>query len=344
MKLPSTLLCLPLAVLNVSGENRAVLYMTSEAASVESFLAHAEKIDILIPTIYSADEKGVVTGSPDPRVLETARRRRVPVMPIIANPGFKRQTIHGLLGNPAARARAARSLLEECRRHQYYGIQLDFENIPAADREALTALVRDTAALFAPEGFRLSIAVMYQTSEGPVQSAYSRWLWDNWLGAYDLGQIAGHVEFISVMTYDQHTERTPPGPVAGFPWVEEALQHCLTRLPREKLSLGIPLYGRRWFAAAPAGEGAPATATVKAPEAIELAARMGVEPRWDERDRAPWFSFYRDGLQEYVFYNDARSFRERYQLARRRQLHGFSAWVLGAEDPDIWRELPEARR
>ena len=56
-------------------------------------------------------------------------------------------------------------------------------------------------------------------------------------------------------------------------------------------------------------------------------------------ERAPWYYFYRDHVREYVFYNDARSFRNRLEIARRHSLHGFSAWVLGAEDPDIWKEL-----
>ena len=77
---------------------------------------------------------------------------------------------------------------------------------------------------------------------------------------------------------------------------------------------------------------------------LELAAQNQIAPAWDDRERAPWFWFYRNGLREYVFYNDARSFRERYALARSRGLHSFSSWVLGAEDPEVWKELPRAQR
>ncbi|MBI3698021.1 MAG: glycosyl hydrolase, partial [Acidobacteria bacterium] len=253
---------------------------------------------------------------------------------------FHQVTVHAMLSNPQARARVARSLLEECRRHSYYGFQLDFENIPATDRENLTTLVRDTAALLGTEGFRLSIAVMYQASAERPASGYQRWLWDQWLGAYDLREIARHVEFLSVMTYDQHTERTPPGPIAAYPWVEQVLDFCLQQAPKEKLSLGIPLYGRRWHTGLLRGEGSQAAASVNHHEALELAAQHHAAPIWDELERAPWFWFYRDGLREYVFYNDGRSFRERYELTRQRGLHGFSAWVLGAEDPEIWKALP----
>jgi spore germination protein YaaH len=185
---------------------------------------------------------------------------------------------------------------------------------------------------------------MYQIGAEAARSDYGRWLNENWLAAYDLRDLAKHADFLSVMTYDQHTERTPPGPIAALPWVRQALDACLRLVPAEKLSLGIPLYGRRWFAGATAGEGDVATATLKSPEAVLLAEQMHTLTQWDREDRAPWFSFYRDGLREYVFYNDARSFRERYDLAREQRLHGFSAWVLGAEDPAIWTDLPAARR
>ncbi len=323
---------------------KAVLYLTAEPGSVGSLLEHLDKIDILVPSVYTADEQGVVRGAVDARVLEAARQARLPVMPIVLNPGFQQETVHRMLVDPAARQRLAKMLLEECGRHGYRGFQLDFENIPAPDRPALSALIRETSALLGREGFRLSIAVMYQSEAYPGRGPYTRWLWENWLGAYDLAEIAGHVEFVSVMTYDQHTERTAPGPIAGFYWVEEILHYCLRMIPKEKLSLGIPLYGRRWYAGSLGKEPSVLTATLSAPEAARLAEQRKVEPQWEASDRAPWYWFTRDEVREYVFYNDARSFRERYDLARRHGLHGFSAWVLGAEDPQIWKELPVARR
>jgi len=323
----------------------AIFYLTREAASVRSFVAHAEKIDIVIPTWYTADAYGLVSGQPDQVVLDAARKHGVKVTPIIVNPDFHQPTVHAMLASPEARSRVAQSLLEECRKHGYHGIQFDFENIPATDRDLLTTLVRDTAALLNPAGFRLSIATMYQTTPGrPASGAFAQWLWDNWLGVYDLAAISRHVDFVSVMTYDHHTERTPPGPIAGYPWVEQVLDHCLKLIPKEKFSLGIPLYGRRWYAGTARGEGNQATGTLKYQEALELAGQFRVSPVWDERERAPWFWYYRDGLREYAFFNDARSFRERYALTRARGLHSFSSWVLGAEDPEIWKGLAQGQR
>src|SRR6266571_6481616 len=48
---------------------KAIFYMTREPQSVHSFLAHADKIDILSPNWYSMDSSGLVSGGPNPQVL-----------------------------------------------------------------------------------------------------------------------------------------------------------------------------------------------------------------------------------------------------------------------------------
>jgi hypothetical protein len=58
---------------------KALFYMTETPASVNSFLEHASRIDILVPAWYQMDADGLVTGASDPRVLNAAREHHVPV-------------------------------------------------------------------------------------------------------------------------------------------------------------------------------------------------------------------------------------------------------------------------
>lgn len=53
---------------------------------------------------------------------------------------------------------------------------------------------------------------------------------------------------------------------------------------------------------------------------------------------------YRDHTREWVFYTDGRTLDDRYKLAQDRGIQGFCAWVLGDEDPAIWRRIPDAKR
>ena len=81
----------------------ALFYMTDSPEAIRSFLAHADKIDLLVPTWYHADENGLVTGSPNPLVLETAKQHHVPIMPILAL--FNKKQFHELSLNLAAQDR-----------------------------------------------------------------------------------------------------------------------------------------------------------------------------------------------------------------------------------------------
>lgn len=330
---------------------KALFYMTQRTESVQSFLIHADKIDILVPTWYSVDGAGLVWGGPDEHVMQVAQEHHVAVMPIIVNTGagtkqgFDQQSLHELAGNSAARAHLIGALVEECKKHGYTGFQFDFENVLWTDRDVLTQLVTDAAAALHKAGFQLSIATVPNAPGYPGQGRFARWIYANWRGAYDLKALAEQVDLICLMTYDEHTSFTPPGPVAGYTWVTQNLDYALQSVPKQKLSLGIPLYGYRWYAGEPGKTNEPAeTATYVGDNDV----RMLIDThhpslQWDATDKAAWFYFYRDQTREWVFYTDARTFKERLDLVKARGLQGFCSWVLGQEDPAIWQHLPSHR-
>src|SRR5437016_8539483 len=81
---------------------RSIFYMTREPKSVRSFLAHADKVDILSPNWYSVDSSGLVSGEANPQVMGTARQHHVPVMPLVVNGGFAQEEVHKFFGNGPA--------------------------------------------------------------------------------------------------------------------------------------------------------------------------------------------------------------------------------------------------
>jgi len=327
---------------------KALFYMTREPKSVRSFLAHADKVDILVPAWYAVDSDGLISGGPNPLVLETAKQHHVPVMPIVANGDFVQEEFHRLLGNAVAANHMFDQLIRACKENGYSGIQFDFENVHWTDRSALSDLVRAAAAAFHREGLQLSIATVPNAPGGPAgEGGFAAWIYENWRGAYDLKPLAESVDLICLMTYDQHTRWTAPGPVAGWGWTNANLDYALKAVPPQKLSLGIPLYGYHWFAGTPEkGEGKsgekpnPSAEYIGTDDALDLAKTYNGHIEWDTTDRSAWFYFYRGDMREWIFFTDAHTFRERYNLVKERNLQGFCSWVLGTEDPAIWDLLP----
>jgi len=208
------------------------------------------------------------------------------------------------------------AMIRECKLHGYTGFQFDFENIEWTDRDQLTKLVQVSADALHQAGLQLTIATVPNAPGYPGAGGFAKWIYTDWRGAYDIAAIAKSVDLVCFMTYDQHTRWTMPGPVAGWDWTIDNLNYALKVVPKEKPSLGIPLYGYHWYT------GAPTEDTPSSP------------------GHSAYFFFYRDQMREWVFFTDLRTFQDRYQLVQKNNLQGFCSWVLGEEDPAIWKFLP----
>jgi spore germination protein YaaH len=249
------ILFLFVSTLVAAAQPKALFYMIDNTNSVKSFIEHVDKIDILVPAWYSVDGNGLLWGGPNPSVLQTAAQHHVPVMPIVAS--SQQAELHKLFTTPAARKASIEAILAQCRKNGYSGFQFDFENVIWTDRDLLSDLAAETAAALHKEGLQLSIATVPNSPGAPGKSAYSHWLYANWRGSYDLQAPDKSVDLICLMTYDQNTRWTSPGPVAGYPWTLQQLEYALQFVPKEKLSLGIPVYGYHWFAGDPGKDEKP---------------------------------------------------------------------------------------
>jgi spore germination protein YaaH len=323
----------------------ALFYMLDSPESRRSFEAHSSQIDLLVPAWYKTDANGMVTGAPDPTTLQRAHEEKLPVMPLVGLTSKKE--FHTLATSASAQAEFNQDMIRECKLHGYTGFQIDFENIDWTDRDLLTALVKISAEAMHQAGLQLTIATVPNAPGYPGQGDFGKWIYTDWRGAYDIASIAKYVDLVCLMTYDQHTRWTTPGPVAGWAWTTENLNYALATVPREKLSLGIPLYGYHWYTGGPikeSGTGAdkpnPTADYISTPNSLHLAEAFNGKIQWDADDHSAYFYFYRDQMREWVFFTDQRTFKDRYELVQQNNLQGFCSWVLGEEDPEIWKILP----
>jgi len=321
----------------------SIFYYVDQESCYESFKKNIDKISIIAPANYNVDEDGIVWGSVDPRVLKLSKEHNVKVMPLIHNPGFNQEMLHGLLANKQARQRTIESLLDECKTYGYYGIQFDFENLNINDKALFTTFYQETADVLHKEGFKLSVAVVHRPAKFPGPTKYFKWLYKNWRAGYDLKALGEIGDFISIMTYSQHTRRTPPGPNAGLPWVINNIEYFLKEVPAEKLSLGIPVGSQYWRTEQDDElyhkNARSWSQSLKHSEAMALVERFDAKINWIDEQKVAFTFFENSGLFEYIFFEDSRSFQHKLDLVKKYNLRGFSVWVIGNEDPAIWEKL-----
>jgi spore germination protein YaaH len=325
-------------------ESPKVLYwMGNGLASVNSFMAHKDKIDIISPTWYQIDETGLVTGEPQPVVLKAAKAAHVSIVPLFAL--FDHEKAHQLFGNDKAQDEMIKSFIRECKENGYDGINFDIEDVMWTDRDGLSAMVKKTADALHKEHLTISIDVVPNAPGHAGETAFGKWIFEEWRGGYDLKALGESVDVLCLMTYDQNTHWTTPGPVGGWIWTKENLDYALKVVPKEKLSLGIASYGYRWYTGDPGINKKEKTPNPTADyisweTATSLRDTYGGKEQWDADDHTPWFYFYRDQMREWVFFTNKRAFMDRYKLAKDDGIEGVCSWVLGEEDPAIWNTLP----
>jgi len=240
------------------------------------------------------------------------------------------------------------AMIRECRLHGYTGFQFDFENVDYLDRDLLTAVVKTSAEAMHKAGLQLTIASVPNAPGYPGAGGFAKWIYTDWRGAYDLAALAKYVDLICLMTYDQHTHWTTPGPVGGWVWTKKNLDYALQYVPKEKLSLGVAVYGYRWYAGDPGLDKAEKKPNVTSDyisyeNTIYLRDAYGGKSQWDDEDHTPWFYITRDDMREWFFYTDQRAYMDRYELAKQTGIGGVCSWVLGEEDPAIWAAIPAKR-
>lgn len=310
----------------VAARPLAMYYTTGGTFGLDSIQAHASDMTILAPQSYWLNRSGKIWGSIPAPTLEAARQSNLPVMALVSNEEFNREIVSRMLHNRHLQKQVIKSLAAIARREDLLGFQLDFENIDPNDMNLYTRFVHEAAKAFHHEGRLLSVAVVPRFLDSvPGQ----------WAAAYDYSELARETDFLTLMAYDNSGRLDPPGPIAGYDWVKKALEYARTRVPTDKLLLGIALYGREWT---DYGNNFQAR-TIPYPETRALLSRLSLTPQWDERTRSPWFKYQASGTVRSVWYENVRSIQEKVKLVERYGLRGFAAWRLGMEDPRIWPML-----
>lgn len=321
-------------------------YYVNDPSSKESLEANPAKVSLVSPQWFAVDQTGRVASSADAEVIEWARRSRIPLMPLLVNNQFQTAVAHAVLNDDQAQSLLLEQILETARTNRFYGIQLDFENIPAEDRDAFSRFAARLAKEFRRRHLKLSIAVPAPLEPAPaglpaqalhhmvqgqagVTPAPSPWKPSAQAAAFDYRTLSNVADSVTVMTYDEYATAGQPGPIAGLPWVEACLEEALAAIPRKKLLLGVPLYFRHWSGKSVA-EGSYS-------EALSLATRWKAKVESDLEQREKKFQFDDGHDSHVVWLEDAESLKERLTLVTRYGLAGFSAWRLGQEDPAAWQ-------
>lgn len=308
-----------------------VLYYREGKNARASFLAHPESVDVFAPQSYSLNRSGKLSGGVDAKLLAFARKRGIRVMPLVTNKGFDQEQSQIFLSNAAKQDAAIRALVKEGKKRKFWGWQFDFEQMDASYRDRYSAFIARASAALRKENLAASVAVVAQVSENPAD--YPKTLWQDLIGVYDYAALASSADFVSVMSYDDPGSR---GPIARYSWLKQVTAHGLASIPAEKFSLGIPFYYWKW------DDTRGKIVGIGGYEGIQrIRERHFLTAGYSDEEQAPFLRYATSKRQYTIWYENARSIRQKLELVTANGLHGFSAWALGLEAPEVHRALQD---
>ncbi len=232
--------------------------------------------------------------------------------------------VHDLIASADARASHSGEIVALAKSLKVDGVDLDYENLPASDREAFTAFARKLSSDAHAVGMSFSATLQPKrketSSRGPA--------------AADWREICGVADRMQVMLYNEHNASTGPGDIASLDWIDEVIDYALGTCDAAKIVPVLKVSGMDW---------GPAKAEWRSFSEVS-STRSSYHPhvRREHVSRVPSFAYRGSDGRHVVYYEDAVSLDAKARHLRARGLSTLILWSLGSEDPEAIPRLVEA--
>jgi spore germination protein YaaH len=327
-------LALPLAVLPLGGTAVAAPAASSSSkvflgywakwgtdqSPNASLSANLNRIDLYSPYWYTLRSDGTLSSreSGHATLTATVQAKGHKVIPLI-----NKTSSNTPLLDPTTRRKAVANIYQMLVNNGFDGVNIDFEGMPPSTRAGVTAFMRELSAKLRPAGLLVTMAVPAKWSADESTNSFA--------ACFDFAALGQVVDYLVIMTYDQHGGWSGPGPVAGADWTEKVIRYATSVVPAGKILLGLAGYGYDWSAAG--------VTSISAASAPVRAAGYGARIIWDSKAQVPHFTYWRWGTRHDVWYENSYSVEFKIAQVNRYNLGGVALWALGMEDARFWQVI-----
>lgn len=230
---------------------------------------------------------------------------------------FSNSLISAVINHPVTKRTLIENLTSTVLEKGFQGVDIDFEYILPQDRIVFADFVRDVRSAINQLGYPVTVALAPKTSDDQPGLLYE---------GKDYALLGEAADEVLLMTYEWGYTYSQPMAVAPINNVRQVVEYALTRIPNEKINLGIPNYGYDW--PLPYEKGVTRATTIGNVEAITIAANNGANIQFDETAMSPFFTYINNGITHEVWFEDVRSMQAKFNLVEEYELHGMGYWQI----------------
>jgi spore germination protein YaaH len=319
----------PLIIKNPPKIYTSIPYWDQERA-LASFKQHVELIDYVSFFWYYLKPDGSIAryssnAVEDWAAVEFARSKRVKTFALVANlpeekgVDWEWRRVDRIISDPARRRQHVEDLVKLAER--FDGINIDYEELQESQTKNMGKLVQELGAALHEKGKILRVPVYARESKKITFG-------------HDWKAIAESGDQLGIMTYNEHYDGGEPGPIASIPWVRKSIEFAIEiGVPRDKIFMGVPLYGIDWPKDGGKGRG------VEYDEVAKIITDYDAAPHYDQTSESPHLDYAENGNERIIWFENGKSIEAKVKLARELGIGGVALWRLGREDPAVWNAL-----
>jgi spore germination protein len=279
-------------------------------------------INTLSPRWFFLGKDYAIDDEADASLCSWAKQNDKKIWAMVGNRSDKEST-HQLLSQADKTALAIKQLTTYVQKYQIDGLNIDFENVDANDRNLLSTFIKNLAEEMHAQNKTLSISVSPDTGS-------------DWTNAFDYSELGKNADYLVVMAYDEHWSGDQnAGSVSSMPWFRTSIAKLMALVPAEKVIVALPLYTQDWILE----NGITSSKELTIWQQNNLINSMGFIPTWDSSLGQYRMDYMLDQQQHKIWLEDSRSLSLKYQAAATNNIAGFAYWYMGSESSDIWVSL-----
>lgn len=308
-------------------------YYSEYASAPNKVGTKIEGINVVSPAFFYLGTDGKLkenVGKEGKEYLQWAKENGYKVWPMVSNAFAAKESLNitsNIMNSYEARKKLIESIISKCVEYELDGINLDFENMKAEDKDMYSRFIIELEPRLKEIGMVLSVDVT--APDGG----------ETWSMCFDRHVIGDVADYTIFMAYDQNgVSSKKPGTTAGYNWIKLNLVKFLQteEIDPDKLILAVPFYTRIWTTNQDGKVVGNPTISMKD---INKTIPDGESKQWNDELKQNYVEYTSGNNKKEIWIEDLESLKAKISLIKDNNLAGVASWEVDMASDDVWQMI-----